>query len=321
MKRLIISLIGLSLLALLGCQKESIAPVNDQMANDQAIQNVLADSLDLSFTAIDDGTEENILSDDPSWLGSSLGKTSVIKTRFGRIGQQSVAKEVQIVYNSDSTATAYIYTKFEGIFIVRKVELKHDTLTIQNFEKPLTHEIERIVQLKKFRNDEDSRRKWKVVNISLANGKSPNNTVEIMELKIMAAGIDTVVITDPLAYFQNKTNLFTYPRLTDITVQVRVKNTSAEPVIFPDGTEATEHVRLHYGRNLLGHFARKPLQWIGKDDLGNNIYEGEWVVREFRGLHHAVIDVIDNGTILNPDAVAYPYNSNTWSSPYRVSIF
>ena len=95
---------------------------------------------------------------------------------------------------------------------------------------------------------------------------------------------------------------------------------TVNPVIYPENTRATENVRLHYGRNRLGHFARSNFEWVEREgDL--NIYEGTWIVRQFRGMHHAVIDVIDNGTIYEESETDYPYISNTWATPYRVTVF
>jgi hypothetical protein len=59
------------------------------------------------------------------------------------------------------------------------------------------------------------------------------------------------------------------------------------------------------------------MQWIGEDN-GQNVYQGTWVVRDRFRVHHAVIDVIDNGSIFDDDVNLYPYNSVTWSTPYLV---
>jgi len=115
--------------------------------------------------------------------------------------------------------------------------------------------------------------------------------------------------------------MFIFPRLSDVKLRLTVKNTSANPMVFPEGSRATEMVRLHYGRNRLGNVARKYLGWVGQDDSGNNIYEGEWTIWQLMGIHHAVIDVVDNGTVLSSDNDAYPYNSNTWATPYVVTPF
>jgi hypothetical protein len=324
MKRFFYSILGLSLIVLAACERNTINSEDELIAweqeNLQEIQTVLSDTSDLFFDALDDGNEENIDIDEPTWL-TALAKTSEIKTRFGRIRTSSVERNVEVIFDSDTTATAYVHTKTKGIFVVHQASVDSDTVIFSRFQKPMVHDVERIVHLRKVFNTDYVRRNWRILDVSMKNGTSPSNTVEIVDLTIMPSGQDTTVIYDPLNYFINGINMFTLPRYTEINLRVTVKNYSANPIIYPEGTEATEFVRLQYGRNALGHFARTDFRWVGKDDLGNNIYEGAWLVRQFPGIHHAVIDVIDNGTVLDSDNEAYPYNSNTWATPYRVTLF
>ena len=98
-----------------------------------------------------------------------------------------------------------------------------------------------------------------------------------------------------------------------------MKNTTDNPVGFPGIPEQTELVRLHHARNRFRKLHKiNMLQYVGKDDNGDNVYEGNWIVGEWRGVYHAVIDVIDNGTIFDDDINTYPYNSTTWSTPYKI---
>ena len=321
MKHFLFSLFLLSITIFVGCSTDTNGIDNTQSQTEQEIQTVIDDSLDLYFDGLDDFSEDNFLSDEPNWLSStSLNKVSETKVRFGRIKTKPVEHRIDIITDTDSTATAYLYVKFEGNFIAKKYQRDEDTTSISRYVKPLTHEIERIIHLKKRTNAEAARRNWRIVDISFADGQSPINTVQIEELTIMAVGIDTVTITDPLNYFMNGADMFILPRFTEVKLQVKVRNTTSNPVVFPENTESTESVRLQYGRNRLGNFARTNFDWISKDgDL--NVYEGKWIVRQFRGLHHAIIDVINNGTIFEEDAETYPYVSNTWATPYRVTIF
>ncbi len=320
-----IILFGISLVWLASCQRNTTG--NDELNQDPettaAIQSVLEDSTDLFFDGLDDASEDNIDVDDPTWMGgTSLSKTAAkSKIRFGRIATHPVERNIQINLDTDSTATAYIYTKFVGRFIVHKFYMDSDSVAIEKFFKPMVHEVQRIVHLRKFRDTDNPRKNWKIVDVSMSYGASPNNNVEIVQLEVLPQGYDSVTVTDPLTYFQNGASMFSYARFTEIKLRVTVSNTSANPVIFPEGTQATEAVRLIYGRNRQGHFARSWFKWVGQDANGNNIYEGIWTVRQFRGIHHAIIDVVDNGTILNSDNDLYPYNSVTWATPYRVTIF
>ncbi len=327
MKQFMYGLLGLTLLTFIGCSTNSVN--DDELSaweeeNTQEVQNVLSADEDLNLDVLNDENEDNIDNDNPNWLGgsASLGKTAGVRTHYGRIRRHPVERNIQIIFDTDTTATAYIYTKIKGIFVVHKAELVGDSVSISRYEKPMTHEVERVVHLKKVRDTEHPRLNWKIQDISMRNGSSPNATVEIVEMDVLPSDQDSVVVTDPLSYFMNGTNMFLFPRFTEVKVRVTVKNTSAVPMVYPEGTEATEMVRLHYGRNRLGNFARKPFTWVGKDDLGNNVYEGSWTVMQIPAMrHHAVIDVIDNGTVLSSDNEAYPYNSNTWSTPYMVTVF
>lgn len=327
MRYLLFTLTALLLLGLIACENNTTGIDQNssnalQQENSEAIKAVLEDSIDIFYEAIDDETEANMLTDEPNWLGGgSLPKTAAIKTRFGRIFRRPVEHSIEIVYDTDTTATASVYSKILGKFVVLKVERNTDTTSINRFEKEMVHEVERIVHLKKIRETDNPRRNWKIVDISIKDGASPDHTVEIVELEVIPEGQDPVVIENPLEYFMNGINMFTFPRLTDVKLRVKVRNSSSAPIVYPEGTQATENVRLHFGRNRKGHFGRSKLEWVGQDDLGNNIYEGKWTIRQFRGMHHAVIDVIDNGTILSNDEQTYPYDSNTWAMPYRVTPF
>ena len=326
MKHLVYLVLSLTLMATIACQTNSVN--NDdklsawEQENSAEIETVLEADPDLTFDAIDDVDENNFESDDPDWLASeSLSKSTESRFRFGRIGKRPVERSIQIIFDTDSTATAYVYTKIEGIFVVRTATVEEDTVLYNRYQKAMTHEVERVVHLMKVRDTEVERRNWKIKDISMKNGASPVNTAEIVELAVMPTGLDSVNITDPFNYFMNGATIFTFPRFTEVKLRVTVKNTTINPMIYPEGTESTETVLLHYGRNRLGNHARRPFSWVGQNDMGYNIYEGVWTVRQFAGCHHAVIDVIDNGTILSPDETMYPYNSNTWATPYVVTIF
>ena len=322
-------LIAMSFIFIWSCEQSTDNLSDQESLDSEAIQSAIEDSLDLDFDVLDDVSEDNILNDEPNWLDGNaiLGKVVCDRYRFGRIRTRATERKVDIVFDTDSTATAYVYKKMGGYFLVVKRVEDGDSVSHVRYKKPMVHEIDRIVKLVKvnYQNDtrhnvNDRRRGWIIRGISLADGYSPDKNVIIEKLTIMAAGIDTVEINDPLNYFVGGFNIFRFPRFTDVVLRVQVKNNTSTPVVYPENTEATEHVRLHYGRNIRGHFARKNFKWIEK--VGDsNVYEGRWTVRQFLGRHHIVLDVIDNGTILQEDADAFPYESNTWSAPYHVSIY
>ncbi len=321
MKKLMFILMAVGLLSFYGCQSDGPIAGNDDSPDIEAIKTLLSDSADVTFDALDEESESNIDNDGPS---NALDK-DIVRTRFVRIRRRPVERTVEVTKETDSTATAYVKTTFEGILKVKKAVMTDSTLNIEWFDKPIKHTVERYVHLKKVFDSADApHRGWRVVGISLQNGFSEQPGVQIVELVIKAEDQDSVVITDPLEFFQNGVNLFTFPRFTKVHLRVKVKNTTPNPLVYPEGTEATETVLLHFGRNprfARAHFGRAWFTYVGKDDAGNNVYAGTWTVMQIAGLHHAVIDIIDNGTILEKSVEDYPYVSATWGSLYRVTRF
>ena len=303
------------------CQNNSTGTNDTQAADEQAINDVLNVD-ELVYDEIGDPSEDAINTDSPSWLGTSESfAKNGMRLRYGRIITKR-EPTIQVVFDTDTTATAYVSRHLEGRFVSMTGKMENDTLTLKKFDKPLVHDISRIVKLVKFRNDTtNERRNWKVSSVSMAEGASSPNDIAIVSLTIYPENQDSIVVTDPAAYFINGVSMLTLPRQTDVTVRVKVKNNTSNPIFFPRDTQATESVRLQYGRNRRGDHAKKPFTFEGKDNAGNNVYVGNWTVKQFAGYQHAVIDVIDNGTILSSDDVNYPYESSTWGMPYRVSPF
>lgn len=296
-------------------------------SEDQQEMTQILDEEDLTYFAMDDGAESTFGVDSPSWDGGGLNKITdgfFKRPVFGRrVTERS--KHIDINFTSDTTAQATVTTKFIGKFI-SLVTYNGDSLSLNRFEKPMEHDVVRIINFAKYTNQHrDTSRvnpgrlfRWRIVNVSMCDGLSNPSTVSIVEVVIKPQGRDAIVITDPLEYFINRKSVLTLPVLSDVKVQVKVENRTQNPVEFPAGSGSYENLRLQYGRNRYGDHAKKPFEYAGIDDHGYRIYEGTWTVRQKPGTHHAFIDLIDNGTILNEDNNAYPYSSATWGMPYVV---
>ena len=320
MKKLYFILGSLVFFTFMACSNSTDSTNNSQAEEEKAIKNII-DQDDMAYEEIGDASEDSYGAEDPSWLPGNLAKDG-FRMRFGRkiVERQG---DIEVVFTSDTTATAYVTREYKGEFVSLMGQWVNDTtFTGQRFSKPLVHRVERVVNLIKYRDDAAiERRNWKRESVSLADGKSDPNTISIVELVVKPEGQDSVVITNPLDFFLNGLNVFTLPRFTEVTLRVKVENNTINPVEFPTGSGSTENVRLQYGRNRLGHHAKTNFQYVGRDNNGYQVYEGKWTVRQFQGIHHAVIDVIDNGTILKNDEENYPYNSATWGTPYLVTPF
>jgi hypothetical protein len=317
-----ITLIAL-LLVLWGCSQDTV-PTDSALSEEEQIMSEIlniegtADE-DYFYADMDDESEENFV--EP--FESSFQKP-IIPLRFGRIRLHPMVKNIRIVFTSDTTAEAYFHKIIRGNFVSLVADKSEtDTVKLYRTVRPMGHEFERIVHFVK-RGD-----RWMLQDFSMVLGNSlgvvntsdteiVNTTLQITKL-VVEANDRSIEITDPLEYFQTRENLFSFKHGTIVKLRVHVNNTTINSVGFPGIPDQTELVRLHHARHRLRKLHKiKMFSYAGKDDNGYNVYEGSWIVGEWRGVHHAAIDVIDNGTIFDDDVNKYPYNSTTWSTPYLV---
>jgi hypothetical protein len=325
MKKLASITIIALLLILWGCSKDTV-PTDFALSDEDQIRSEIlniegsADE-DYFYADIDEESEENFV--EP--FESSFQKP-IIPLRFGRVRLHPMVKNIRIVFTSDTTAEAYFHKIIRGNFVALVADTSEsDTVKLYRTVRPMGHEFQRIVHFVK-RGD-----RWMLQDFSMVLGNSlavintseteiTNTTLQITKL-VIKANDETIEITDPLDYFQTRKNIFSYNHGTIVKLRVHVNNTTVNPVGFPGIPEQTELVRLHHARHRLRHIHKiNMLSYAGQDDNGNNVYEGSWIIGEWPGVHHAAIDVIDNGTIFDDDVNKYPYNSTTWSTPYKVLL-
>jgi len=305
-----------------GCEKESTAALNT--AETEINEMILDDNEEYfedEFGFIDsesatsedefvDFSKESFISKNPEEL------LDVFK--FGRIvNRDSVERFVNIRVEGD-TAFVHVETELQGRFVIlEKLDDNGDTLV--RHMKPLKHFVQKNAVYVKRDNENQHRRRWRMLELSGGVGHSPNNTVSILKIKVVSGLTGQEYIFDnPLEnMYELPDNLPVFPMGDEVTVTVTVENTSSNPVLHENG--ATESVFLHYGMRPRVKRNRHPMPYIGQDNEGNKMYENTWTVNRPALLsYHAVIDVIDNGTIFKADADTYPYNSMTWGFPYRV---
>jgi len=335
MKRFILFLGSFVFLATIACDSINDSGNGSIKEEEQEINLILQEE-DLVFDEFDEGDESSFGDADPNW---DISKVSTddddhplnFRPRFGRVIRER-NKEVTIIFDTDTTAQAHVSVKFLGKFVSIIPQWSgdsatSDTLTWQRIEKPLEHDVMRIVNFAKYtdqrrdtsRVNSDRRFRWHVTSVSLSEGHSNPSTVDIVELVIKPEGHDEIVISNPLEFFINRKSIADLHRFSEVKVQVKVENLTSNPIEFPAGSGSFESLRLHYGLNRFGDHARKSFEFVGVDDHGYQVYEGNWTIRQRRGTHHAIIDLIDYGTIFSPDANAYPYSSASWSMPYVVT--
>jgi hypothetical protein len=342
MKKIVFNLIiiALGLFLIIGCEKDTTPTSSDysNLTDQELVEQSLLNENDPEFEeiqeylvdwGIDDGSEANMYNGFSTFSGgTSLPKIlSPIENviRFGRkINQRFPRKMVYRRISEDSIAVNVERVLVGRFYIFGKLDSSSvGTDSFKIYTKPLTHRVRRNTIFIRRTNDEiiqHPRRRWRLAAISLGDGISqPVPTVEIHQLTVESSGGTSLVFIDPLGTMLSiPDDLPTFTQGEEVTITTLVSNSSANPVINAT-TGATETVLLHFGFSRI-HRARKQFQYMGVDpSTGYHIYQGQWTVHEPAcGAFHAVVDVIDNGTIYDDDAEMYPYNSATWGCPYRV---
>jgi hypothetical protein len=334
----LIALAGLlGLLLFSGCQKDSSSVLSDEQLEEQAItETVTSENIEesdyLADWGIDDGSEDNMYDGFSTFLPGSNPEQEFQSLnniiRFGRRLNRQVPRTVLIRRISPDSIVVHLERIWAGGFYTfEKISTGSGLLdTVVIHRKPLIHSVKRVSYFTRRTDDQealnDPRRRWKLSAISLSDGVSrPTNTLQIHLLQIRSSGGEYLAIENPLrTVLQLPEDLPLFAQGETVNVRVLVSNSTGNPVIN-NRTGASETVLLHFGINRF-HHARKQFEYMGVDpDSGYDIFEGQWTVHEpaLRPFH-AIVDVIDNGTIYETDPDLYPYNSATWGMPYRVVV-
>ncbi len=334
---LFLTILSFGLFLMTGCEKNTTSVTND-LPDDQALSLELSkdDGSTLSDYlvdwGIDDGDEDNMY-DGFSTFSPSISFPKIMSpinnvVRFGRKIFHRYPRRIVLVRVAPDTILFNIERVLDGrFFIFEKIggdSTQPDTIVIHR--KPLRHTVSRsaifVRRTPAVAANEVGFRSWKLDKITLSKGYSrPVHTVEIHKITITTSSGDTTTFVNPLHTFLNiPEDIPTFVRGDSVTITALVSN-SSDSLVYNPVTGATETVLLHYGISPR-HHARRRFQFKGVDPItGYNIYEGSWKIHEPANRpFHAVVDVIDNGTIYDDDAQAYPYNSTTWGCPYRVVL-
>jgi len=301
--------VSTALLILLGgCSKNPAGPTSDQ----QAIREVLEKNPEL-FNELgldDDGDQPPEYDNTGFWKPLDL----IQPIRFGRRGHFEL-ESVDVDFISDSTAVVTVLRSYNGRFLVLARDTSSaDPAVAKLYSKDMKNEIVRKAIMVRVGNTGDALRDWRIQEVSMVEARSVPTTLAIEELKIVdeAAGFQ-LTVTSPLeTFFRKYEGLPTFH--SGDTVKVYVKVSNSQPYAAKPG----ETVLMRHGADHRMHRARRPFNDNGRYPdavAGDGIYSGWWLAGPRLGLHHAFIDVIDNGTIF--DDVA-PYNAAAWGTPYRV---
>ena len=253
-----------------------------------------------------------------------LGKTAeeIFPVKFGQ-RMTLVEKNLNVTFEGD-TAYGTLVKSFEGIlFIVASLDSLNggiDSLDLNVYEKPFNTTVTRnlIFVKREDADDVDSARyNWKLESVSLPVGGTLTENILIESLTVLLPDGETITIEEPLEYYLSRNS--SYRRLVPSISQ---HETVELEVTIRSAYEEQDFVTLTHGANRGRKHLRskKRFEFVDGSETFDGTYyyrtyKGEWVVNQFKGHKHAVINAFPWGVIKDSEA---PVESNSWGIPYYV---
>ena len=303
-------------LATIGCNEEESLLMSDSNieTDQQALEKIVDEDESIQSFDINYNEEEA--------MDFILGKISeeIFPVKVGQ-RMHLVEKNLNIVFEGDSAYGTLVKT-FEGVlFIVASIDPIDgpiDSLDLNVYEKPFTTTITRNLIFVKVNNTDNPRENWKLGAISLPVGGTPTENIAIESLTIFLPNGETLMIDSPLEYFLSRGPSFrpmvpTLAQYEAVGVEVNIKS------IYPESDYVTlTHGALKDRRNIRAkkRFTFDENSEIFEDGYYYRTYKGEWVINQYKGFKHAIINAFPWGVIKDSEA---PVESNSWGIPYVVN--
>jgi hypothetical protein len=241
-----------------------------------------------------------ILTSSPT-LFSAPGDPYVAPEHWGRRRADERPSRDRIVVIEGDTAKVFVAVRFRGRFLV---DTTFDDI-VNPGAKPM-HETLRHHAV--FVKDEDARRGWRLIAMSIGNivdTDPARRTVEIASMQVSVNGTEVGEVTDPTQLFRVQGDVPELHVGDSIVVTVGVRNSTGTDLVPP--TQVFLHVRHHradqdrWGRILMR------LADDGTWSMG-------WTVRR-PGIARMAVDAIDSEALQTQ--TGDNYRANIWAFPYR----
>ena len=299
-----------------GCAKDpaSIGPQQDQ----DEIRQLVEENID--YFGVDGINDDGAQPMEYSVGLFSKAADLISPVRFGRRGRRRL-ESVELDFSKEDSVIATIVHSFNGkFFILAKDTLEDgtvvDTLIKKDMENTMLTQAVVVKRGKRYAGlggqHARKHRKWRMHRISGSVVESPQTSLSIEWVQLVASDGSKWTVDDPFKFMLDVDQLPELERRDTVKVFVKVNNTS------PYAEKPGETVMLRCSANRGMMRARKAMRDDGQypDEIaGDGIYSGMFVVRGRRGMQHAFVDVIDNGTIYDDQL---PYNSVAWGFTYLV---
>ena len=231
-----------------------------------------------------------------------------------------VEKNMNVIFEGD-TAYGTLTKTYEGtLFIVASSDSINgtvDSLNLDVYEKPFSTTITRNIIFVKVNNTDNPRDNWKISAISLPVGGTLTENIAIESLTIYLPNGEILTIDAPLDYYLSRGPSFrrmipTIAKYESVGVEVNIKSIyeEADYVTLTHGAmKDRENVRAKKRFTL----DESSVTYDGR--FYHRTYKGEWIVNQYKGFKHAVINTFPWGGIKDSEAII---ESNSWGIPYLV---
>ena len=293
-----------------GCTDSVNAPeINTSSTTDPQVFKTLAEQ-DSTLASFEPNYNEQ---DAMSFLGKTL--TDIYPLRVGQ-KMRLVSKEYEVNEVGD-TAYVKVIKTFEGVLYIKASYSPPDSNTQVAdtlIEKPFSTVITRNLIFAKKQIGDIPLNNWRLVAVSLPEGGTLTDNINITKLTITLANGDQMIITSPNDYYLTRgipiwKQIPVMARHEEVTLEVEITSVYAD----------TGFVTLTYGGNRQGmHRAKKIFELISSVQNGsvyNKVYQQKYTTHQFPGHFHAIINAFPKQVIY--DDVA-PVEVKTWGIPYIV---
>lgn len=293
-----------------GCTDSVNAPeINTSSTTDPQVFKTLAEQ-DSTLASFEPNYNEQ---DAMSFLGKTL--TDIYPLRVGQ-KMRLVSKEYEVNEVGD-TAYVKVIKTFEGVLYIKASYSPPDSNTQVAdtlIEKPFSTVITRNLIFAKKQIGDIPLNNWRLVAVSLPEGGTLTDNINITKLTITLANGDQMIITSPNDYYLIRgipiwKQIPVMARHEEVTLEVEITSVYAD----------TGFVTLTYGGNRQGmHRAKKIFELISSVQNGsvyNKVYQQKYTTHQFPGHFHAIINAFPKQVIY--DDVA-PVEVKTWGIPYIV---
>ena len=290
-----------------GCTDSVNAPeINTSSTTDPQVFKTLAEQ-DSTLASFEPNYNEQ---DAMSFLGKTL--TDIYPLRVGQ-KMRLVSKEYEVNEVGD-TAYVKVIKTFEGVLYIKASYSPPDSNTQVAdtlIEKPFSTVITRNLIFAKKQIGDIPLNNWRLVAVSLPEGGTLTDNINITKLTITLANGDQMIITSPNDYYLTRgipiwKQIPVMARHEEVTLEVEITSVYAD----------TGFVTLTYGGNRQGmHRAKKIFELISSVQNGsvyNKVYQQKYTTHQFPGHFHAIINAFPKQVIF--DDVA-PVEVKTWGIP------